>query len=844
MKLYQAGYFRLGGRGSGAGWKLVAPSAGMSEIAKAGFRGIASRLADLRQTVQVPQTAMGLFRHERFVYLMHVNYAAAGEDSRGVAYVHGYCFNLAEYYQMAVQPQLLFGVPQQEFDMEYQPQLSAYPVREALDYRNLNERRLLDQYHLSAEQYKKLILGAICALEGYTGPMCIRCGVRQEQGIQTWQELMYLIMKGLPYHLRQKLLSFSCQGMKTAVYCSDQVQGENYADLDTGNFSCDYSRLAGYHFTKLYQMELFYSSRDSREQIFQNMAGFIGEVWTDPLKEAGCAMIEAAFQNIVKKNDDGIDPQQAAGLLQDFLGSEISYGSRTAEYVAALLDAINEGGIPLTDPKLSAAVRQAYGKCPHDLLLEPVALWYARSIRDQYAGSRNKDAGFAVLIGLRESGGSDLYPAVCRCLERLDPDYFSDYFWNCFLPGELTTLKKAERFFKKNGQTFTAKEHQQFQKLLKELTEREMKEAGSFEELCIAAQVTDRIRCSLAAPDRYQQLWKEVCRMLWDHFTMDWFETDSIRAYRQYEVQKTACPNAKKVSRLAELAESAADCMDACRLWEMLNTGQTSEDRKYGRMIRRGLREAFFAGAPVMNTDSLDRSLVFFYDPEKKQFDLVKWITWWKKQTDLAQASADFAVFGTESALLADGDRRACVRQYLKQTAYNHLQPDVRQALRCLSDSLNDSRTGGAGTGYLLADYLHREILSLFVLLTLAVCGICLRRYGSGDIVISMVFVVFTAVGLAVSAALRMMTGVGSSQSHMADADVIRRRIGTVGAESEGGREKVLSGCLSAVVLAAFTAAAVLAYRYGGFTEKAVCLMVFLALTAGMVLVSGLLMRE
>ncbi len=60
MKLYQAGYYRLGGYGSGSGWKIVAPSAGMSEIAKAGFRGIASRLSDLKQTVQAPPEAMGI----------------------------------------------------------------------------------------------------------------------------------------------------------------------------------------------------------------------------------------------------------------------------------------------------------------------------------------------------------------------------------------------------------------------------------------------------------------------------------------------------------------------------------------------------------------------------------------------------------------------------------------------------------------------------------------------------------------------------------------------------------------------------------------------------------------
>ena len=83
MKLYQAGYYRLGRRGSGSGWNIVAPSVGMSEFAKAGFKGIAARLADLKQTVQAPPEAMGIFQHDRFVYLMHVNYAASGEDSRG-----------------------------------------------------------------------------------------------------------------------------------------------------------------------------------------------------------------------------------------------------------------------------------------------------------------------------------------------------------------------------------------------------------------------------------------------------------------------------------------------------------------------------------------------------------------------------------------------------------------------------------------------------------------------------------------------------------------------------------------------------------------------------------------
>ena len=48
MNLYQAGYFRKGRQGSNAGWGIVAPSKGMSQIAKDGFKGIAAKLVELK----------------------------------------------------------------------------------------------------------------------------------------------------------------------------------------------------------------------------------------------------------------------------------------------------------------------------------------------------------------------------------------------------------------------------------------------------------------------------------------------------------------------------------------------------------------------------------------------------------------------------------------------------------------------------------------------------------------------------------------------------------------------------------------------------------------------------
>lgn len=829
MKLYQAGYFRIGGHGSGSGWNLVAPSVGMSEIAKAGFRGIAARLVDLKQTAQTPPEAMGIFCHERFVYLMHVNYAASGADSRGVAYVHGYCFHLAEYYELATHPEILFGVLKESFDMEYQPQITAYPVRESLDYRNMNERRLLDQYHLSKEQYRSLILGAICALEGYDSPMCVKYSKAREQNLQTYQDIMFLIMKGLPYHLRQKLLSFSWHGMQASICFSDQVQGTNYADLDRGIFQCSDARLKAYSFIKLYNMEVFYDRKDMREQIFQNIALFIQEAYAEPLKDAGCPLIEAGFQKQIKKNEGGIEPEAVMPLLQDFFKHNMIYGRETAEYLTALLDAVNQGGIFIEDQNLAAQISAAYKQYADGALLEPVALLEARAIVRQSGAQRQRESGFARLLELKQRHPEHLYPAVCQYLEQLDADYFSDYFWNRFLPGELTSLKKAERFFNKNGQTFSAKEHRFFQKLLKELTEHELKEAGSFEEMCAAAQVTDRIRQHTPREESYQKLWQDTCRTMWSFFQIDWFETGSVHSYEQYEVKKQSSPNAKKVCRMISLLEDARQCTDVNKLWNLLYDTASAVDKKYRLMIRRGMREEFFAGTKQLDVRQLDRSLVFFYDPDKNQTDLVKWISQWAKQQDLDSYSSIFADYGRQSELLADETRKKNVQHYLaeafknrKQTAYNNLPQSCKKALQMVYQSL-EQKTGSTAAAPWIIESLYKETLGLFVLLTLGVCGICLHRYGSGELWISMTFVIFAAVGLVLSLIIQTVTGKGP-----------RQQAAVMGLNS--GLAKVLYVC----ILAAFSAAAFFVYRMGGFAEKAVCLMVFLGLSAGMAFISGL----
>lgn len=844
MKFYQAGYYRLGGRASGSGWKIVSPSAGMSEIAKAGFKGIAAKLVDLKQSAQTPAKAMGIFRHDRFIYLIHIHYAASGEDSRGVAYVHGYCFSLTEYFELLLQPELLFGAQPENFDLEYQPQLSAYPVTDGLSCRNMNERWLLDKYHISSDMYQKLLLGVICTLEGCSGPMCIKYVCPQGQELEFYQDIMYLLMKGLPYHLRQKLLSFSWQGTQSMVFFSDTVQGDCYVELDTGQCRLQEDRLSAYQFIRLYQLELFYKNKDAREQIFTNIARFIQEVFTEPLKDAGCMQIEAAFQKLIKKNEDGIDAETAVRLLQDFLRAGLHYRQETAQYLAILLEVINRNDLKITDPKLVSDIEQAYQACCADvmeqMLLEQMALFYARRILAQ-----KKDQAFTALLELKNTDAEQLYPLVCRCLEYLDLNFFTDYFWNQFLPGELTTLKKAELFLKSNGKGFSANEEYAFSKLFKNLIETEMKRAGSFEELCVAAEAVDRILAGWPQIDKAGKLWDYTCFALWNRFELEWFQTKSVKEYESYEVKKLAqgyeqkpCPHAEKVSKQMQMLEQIRLCKDAQQLFQLLSDTATQEEQEDWRILLRGYRDEFFekiqnGRAGGTTAEELDLSLALFYDTEKKQFDFVRWIGQWAQVREIVWLTSLLTEYGKTSALLSEEEHKAAAVRYLdeavksrKHTAYSMLPQDQQKALRILYDSLRGKTVRNPGAAELFVYSLHREALGFFAGLTLLICGVCFWRYGSGDIVIQMIFAVVAAISMVLLAGMKAMEGWSG------------------GEKQDLGLKGIPRKCLYVCLPLLLASAAGLLYDRGGFQEKVYGLMAFLVFAALMALIYGLATKE
>lgn len=145
-----------------------------------------------------------------------------------------------------------------------------------------------------------LVLGAINAIENYSNPLCICLSLPREQYKEAYRELLYLIMKGLPLHLRIKISAFSYARTGAAIYVSDHTEGNNYFDLDTREAVIDTSRMSQLGFTRIYNT-LPAKAEAQRDLMLQAMADFINTAFENPLKDAGCALVEAGFQEKVKK---------------------------------------------------------------------------------------------------------------------------------------------------------------------------------------------------------------------------------------------------------------------------------------------------------------------------------------------------------------------------------------------------------------------------------------------------------------------------------------------------------------------------------------------------------------
>lgn len=838
MDLYQAGYFRLGKQGRGSGWDTVAPSEGMSNFAIDGFKGIAASLVNLQEIVKMPVEAAGLFQHGKFIYFIHVNYAAHGEDGRGVAYVHAYCFSLKEYYELCIQPEMLFGIKPGAFDMEYSPAIKAYPVEHSLPYEKMDYNGLMDKYHISNVQYRNLVLGAICAIEEYSSPLCIKCSTSLDNYLEIYKDIMYLVMSGLPYHLRHKVFSFSYKGINTTIYFSGITEGNNYFDLDSGEAFCDFSMLGKYYFTRIYNTPLYYNN-ENRDRAFKNIAGFINASYKNPLKNADCEMIEAGFQAKIKKNEDGGIPQEIVpGLLDTFLKYDITNNDEVAEYIADLLETAYNNDIDITKTIPAEKIKELYNKFTSVRLCGQIVWVFIKVICDCIKNGM-AEKGFDILWGLNNEETLSLHNSVCASLEEINYRFYNNYFINKFMPSEIVSLDKAEKYLTYNGNITSVDIYQAFLKQVENIINKKIKKAASFTGMLGVVKNVDRITDSFSG---LEDIFYYSCYVLWDNFNIEWFKIEDWDNYKFCQVQKIAggflgkpSPNAEKARWLLSMAEDVLQFSETTKLSKFIFTNSQSCNNGFKDNLLHELKKRFNTGTKRRNVyKDMEASLLLNYNIKKEQFELADWIN----ETEGSSGACGDLVeeFVKTSSLLQKDEIKKIVIQSAENTIknkkaskYYSLDNNGREALERLQDCLSGKTSEDRDTSQLFYYILHRGITGLFAVFTFIICNLSLWRYGSRGSYMPLVLIAVFTVPLFMLA-FYMLYKAGSNKT-----GVLLKRLGIKTAGN------ILAYMCIVIIFLLMT---VIVLCNDAFLAEAICSMVFLDIAAVSVLLYGITVKE
>lgn len=630
MNLYQAGYYRKGKQGSHSGWGVVSPSEGMGRMAIDGYSGIASNLVELNKNIDMPQVNRGIFKHDLFVYLLQINYKATGLDSRGVSYVHSYCINNTEYYEMMKNPEMLLGIKSEEFPMEYDDSVSKFPVKESLEYESFDFTALLQKYGIGDAEYRQLVLGAICAMEGYSNSMCIKYTTAPEEYDRVSREITYLIMMGIPEHLRMKMTFFSYKGANATIYFSDKVQGNNYVDLDTKEFSCDIARLNTLEFTRIYNSVPAADYR-KRAVLLKAIDSFIDEVMENPLRDVGVAQIEAGFQGKIKKNEEGIDPEKAYSLLADFMKMKLKEAPEVYEYIATLLQLINDNVIEIKDDKLCKELRKRFSNTDSLFYKKQVCILTMRKL---IAGE--EEAGYKLLNELRTSA-PEQFEMLCSILEENQGEYYRKYYLTSFLPVTLNDFKKIQAFINQNPGMEDDERFTLF-KIIRNVAVRRIKANESFAENHRDSTLAFSLIKTIGADPKFKEdakvVVREIFSTVWDCYHFSEFDPDDEKLYIECHMEKLSESigekkgnlNAIRVLMLCSLFRDEVTKDTVKTLRTVLFTNDVLESISDKERLQDSLKEREIYDSHVGELSGFDAFLMLFYRVKDDTFDVKKWV--------------------------------------------------------------------------------------------------------------------------------------------------------------------------------------------------------------------------
>lgn len=675
MNFYQLGYFRTGKQGGDAGWKLVAASEGLDYDVANGFKGIAANLVELKKTLSVPSHTLGVFQYERFVYIIHVNFAARGRDERGVTYVHGYCLSLRDYYELCREPEKLLGIREENYITEYDNSVREYPVLSELSYDRMDYDRLWEKYGFSVENYSRLMEGVICAAEGFTMPLCIRYTVDKDGYKQVYKEIMYLIMKGLPYHLRTKLTGYSHKSGGTVIYFSDTVDSNNYFDLDNKTYACDYSKIKSYKFVNAFTFPTY----NNRDNLYQNMADIMNDIFKNPLYDNSLDRVEASYQRMRLKV---MPADEAPKLLEYLSGCDLTENEETYVYLRTLLKTVNQSEMLMTNKEFLKSLASRYGNYEDNEFKREVCTLSARGIING-----DKDEGFRFLLEIFHDFPEE-YEMLCSALEIQDSNFYKEYYTEIYLPEILYDLDAVGEYLK-NNKKIEIYEYNYILNITQNIAEREFGRAHNFQEMDKVGTAVEKISDYISdrlCPDKEQYI-SQIRYALWNNFDPNQFDSKEIEMYRHCYVDKIAgmkfngeeCRNAQRVYELVRLFEEnnigkGYDYLISVLFTDDIISGMENKERIRGRLLEIKLNEC-----NLSEQEGFDYSLALFYNCQEEHFDTLGWVNWAESQKTGAEPELSHLRKNIMGSKILELDN---VRENLKES----IKIDIKRERKGLSE--------------------------------------------------------------------------------------------------------------------------------------------------------------
>lgn len=557
MNLYQLYFTRTGKQELDAGWKIISASEGISKIASEDFKGIASNLIEMKKQ-GVPQEILDIQFSKNFVFISGVNMNSIGMDSRGVAFAHGYIVNANEYYETCKSPEKIFGMKEGTFKKEFEGQTSL-PVLNDFEYDRLDLNTILQRYGITEEQYEKLVISAILAIEKLASPLCIKTTRPLESYMSVAKDLMYCIMCGLPYHLRVKANVSSFCKKNGTIFLSSQIENDNYFDLESTESSCKDDYITKQPF---WQLMLQSKKENKLDECFAKLAEFIDTTYGMPIEvsveQLNIACQYAMYPFVLENNLDD--------TLSQLLSVEIKKYDIVDTLLSKYLILYIKDNKEIADIRAFKIIQRRFLDSTNEQFLDVFCKFYAYKI----IKSNDKNF-FGNLYNILQKRKQEYYK-ICDYISKINPGYYEIYFVSYFIPHEVKSIPELRRELENSILWNNREEKRDI--IIDCIMNMYKKVVSSTSDFMKQSQITKETIEFIDSLVHNSTIKSEIYKILWNSFSLDSFDIDNCNLYKDNYVTKSASlsDNAAVISRIVNIYEDTRNGIKNTDYFDMFFT--------------------------------------------------------------------------------------------------------------------------------------------------------------------------------------------------------------------------------------------------------------------------------